>query len=81
MNRLAAVALSLAMLHPVGAAEPDVQISRAGTRAVNAASAQNFAGTAIVEMLHAPAGPERASGWPNPITAAGVAREVFATKP
>ncbi len=61
MNRLAAAALTLAMLAPVGAAELDLQISRAGTRSVNPASAQNFAGTATVEMLYAPDGPDRVS--------------------
>lgn len=61
MNRLAAAALSVAMLAPAGAAEPDLQISRAGTRSVNPAPVQNFTGSATVEMLHAAAGPERAS--------------------
>ena len=49
------------MLASVGAAEPALQISRAGSRPVNAAPAQNFIGSATVEMLHAPAGPDRAS--------------------
>lgn len=61
MNRLAAAALALCMLSSVGAAESDLQISRAGTRAVSPAPTQNFSGAATVEMLRAPAGPDRAS--------------------
>lgn len=61
MNRLAAAALSIAMLATAGAAEPELQISRAGTRPVNPAPAQNFSGSATVEMLHAAAGPDRTS--------------------
>jgi 4-carboxymuconolactone decarboxylase len=61
VNRLAAAALTLSMLSPVGAAELDLQISRAGTRSVNPASTQNFTGAATVEMLRSPAGPDRAS--------------------
>lgn len=65
MNRLAATTLAktlaLCMLTPVGAAESDLQISRSGTRPVTPASAQNFTGSATVEMLRTSAGPDRAS--------------------
>ena len=61
MSRLAAAALALSMLSPALAADADLQISRAGTRTANAAPAQNFTGSVTVEMLHTPAGPERAS--------------------
>jgi 4-carboxymuconolactone decarboxylase len=56
-----AAALTLTMLPPAKAADADLQISRAGTRSVAVAPAQNFTGTAKVEMLHAPTGPQRAS--------------------
>ena len=122
MPRLAAAALALCLLSSAGAAESDLQISRAGTRSLSPAPAQNFSGAATVEMLRTPAGPDRTSvgtvialnrpeqlrshlvlgrniglskdemvealthlafytGWPNAVSAAGVAREVFATKP
>ena len=61
MNRLAAAALSFSIIAPVYAAEPELQISRAGTRPVEAAPSQNFSGTATVEMLYLPAAPERTS--------------------
>jgi 4-carboxymuconolactone decarboxylase len=61
MKPFAAAAVTLAMLPPVIAAEPELQISRAGSREVSSAPAQNFAGSVRVEMLYAPAGPERAS--------------------
>ena len=61
MKQLAAAALALSMLPPVVAAEPELQISRAGSRPVNTAPAQNFTGSVRVEMLYAPAGPERTS--------------------
>jgi 4-carboxymuconolactone decarboxylase len=40
---------------------PDLQITRAGTRAANAAPAQHFTGDVNVEMLYSPVGAERAS--------------------
>ena len=61
MKQLVAAALTLSMLSPAVAAEPELQISRAGTRVVNPAPAQNFTGSVTVEMLHTPAGPDRAS--------------------
>lgn len=56
-----AAALALSMLEPVGASEPDLQIRRVGTRAVNSAPAENFTGSVKVEMLYSPVGTERAS--------------------
>lgn len=61
MKQLAAAALALSMLAPAVAAESEVQISRAGSRPVNTAPAQNFTGSVRVEMLYTPAGPERTS--------------------
>lgn len=61
MKHFAAAALALSMLPPVAAAEPELQISRAGTRTANSAPAQNFTGSVRVEMLYTPAGPERTS--------------------
>ena len=61
MKQLAAAALALSMLPPVAAAEPELQISRTGSRSVNTAPAQNFTGSVQVEMLYTPAGPERTS--------------------
>lgn len=61
MNRLAVAAFSLSMVGAAGAAEADLQISRAGTHAVTPVSAQHFSGSATVEMLRVPAGPDRAS--------------------
>jgi len=43
------------------AAEPDLQITRAGARPVNAAPEQYFIGEVTVEMLQTPTGDERAS--------------------
>ena len=56
MKQFAAAALALSMLTPAFAAEPELQISRAGARAVKTAPAQNFTGSAQVEMLYTPAG-------------------------
>jgi 4-carboxymuconolactone decarboxylase len=61
MKALAAAALTLTMLLPATAAEADLQISRAGTRSVALAPAQNFTGAVKVEMLHTPTGLQRAS--------------------
>ncbi|AQW31020.1 cupin domain-containing protein [Ralstonia syzygii subsp. celebesensis] len=58
---IAAAAMALSVLEPAGAAEPDLQITRAGTRAVNVAPAQTFTGNVTVEMLYTPVGTERAS--------------------
>lgn len=59
----AAVALSLADGAPAAAAEAEreLQITRAGTRPVATAPAQNFTGAVKVEMLYSPVGEERAS--------------------
>jgi 4-carboxymuconolactone decarboxylase len=61
MKQLAAAALALSMLPTVGAAEAELQISRAGSRQASTAPAQNFSGSVRVEMLYAPSGPERTS--------------------
>jgi 4-carboxymuconolactone decarboxylase len=49
------------MREPSAAAEPNLRITRAGTRAVNVAPAENFTGSAKVEMLFTPTGPDRTS--------------------
>ena len=79
VNRLAAAALALSMLSSVAAAEPDLHISRAGTRPVTPASAQNFTGGATVEMLRTPAGPDRTSV--GSVTFAPGARTAWHTHP
>jgi 4-carboxymuconolactone decarboxylase len=57
MKSLMALAtLALAMTEPAGAAEPELKISRAGNRPINAAPAQNFTGNVKVEMLYTPVG-------------------------
>ena len=61
MKQLAAAALTLSMLAPAIGAEPELQITRAGSRPANAAPLQNFTGSVRVEMLYTPAGPERTS--------------------
>lgn len=43
------------------AVEPELTVTRAGTRPVNAAPAQYFTGAVTVEMLHTPVNAERAS--------------------
>jgi len=58
---IAAAAMTLSMMEPGLAAEPEVTITRAGARPVNAAPAQNFTGAVKVEMLYTPVGNERAS--------------------
>jgi 4-carboxymuconolactone decarboxylase len=58
---IALTAMALAMAEPSVAAEPDLNIARAGTRQVIAAPVQNFTGTVKVEMLYTPVGAERAS--------------------
>jgi 4-carboxymuconolactone decarboxylase len=61
MKRLATAVLAFSMLPPVAAAEPELQISRAGSRPVDTAPAEHFTGSVRVEMLYTPAGSERAS--------------------
>jgi 4-carboxymuconolactone decarboxylase len=58
---IVATAMVLSMMEPVGAAEPELKITRAGARPVNAAPAQNFTGAVKIEMLYMPVGSERAS--------------------
>lgn len=53
MKPIAAAALALSM-NIAGAAEPELHISRANSRAVQSAPAQNFTGAVKVEMLFAP---------------------------
>lgn len=58
---IAAAAMTLSMMEPGLAAEPELTITRAGARPVNAAPAQNFTGAVKVEMLYTPVDAERAS--------------------
>lgn len=58
---ITAAAFVLSAVEPGVAAEPELTLTRAGTRSVNAAPAQHFTGTVQVEMLHTPVGAERAS--------------------
>jgi len=58
---IAAATMALTMLEPGVAAEPELQITRAGTRTVNTAPAENFTGNVKVEMLFTPTGPDRTS--------------------
>jgi 4-carboxymuconolactone decarboxylase len=58
---IAAAAMALTLLEPGVAAEPGLQITRAGTRTVNTAPAENFTGHVKVEMLFTPTGPDRTS--------------------
>lgn len=61
MKPFAAAAIALSMLDAAGAAEPELQISRAGSRPVNAVPAQYFSGSVQLEMLFTPVGPDRTS--------------------
>jgi 4-carboxymuconolactone decarboxylase len=61
MKALFAATLALTLLSPALAADDALQVSRAGTRIVTVAPAQNFTGDVKVEMLHAPASGQRAS--------------------
>jgi 4-carboxymuconolactone decarboxylase len=61
MKPLVAAAMALSMGGVADAAESDLQISRANTRAVNSAPAEYFTGSVNVEMLQSPIGDERAS--------------------
>jgi len=79
MKRFAVAALALSMLTPTFAAEPELQIERAGTRAVTMAPAQNFTGSARVEMLYTPAGIDRTSA--GSVTFSAGARTAWHTHP
>ncbi|KQW00138.1 carboxymuconolactone decarboxylase family protein [Rhizobacter sp. Root1221] len=79
MKSICTFALTLSMLSPALAAGDDLLISRAGTRAVNDAPARNFTGQVKVEMLHTPAGPERASA--GTVTFSPGARTAWHTHP
>lgn len=59
---LAAATMTLTMLEPGAAAEPDLTISRTGTRAVTGVPAENFTGNVKLEMMFTPTGPARTSG-------------------
>lgn len=61
MNRWIAAALACVVLSPATAAEPDLMVTRAGTRTERAAAPQHFSGRATVDMLHVAAAPARAS--------------------
>ncbi len=61
MKLIAIAALALSMLDTADAAEPELQISRAASRQAQAAPAQHFTGSVMVEMLFTPSGPDRAS--------------------
>ena len=61
MNRWTAAALACVVLSPATAAEPDLMVTRAGTRTERAAAPQHFSGRATVDMLHVAAAPVRAS--------------------
>jgi 4-carboxymuconolactone decarboxylase len=74
-----AAAVALSMLTPVFAAEADLQIDRAGTRAVKTAPAQSFTGSAQVEMLYTPAGIDRTSA--GSVTFSQGARTAWHTHP
>lgn len=55
------LSLAWALVTPAVAAEPELLISRGGSRAVTVAPAQNFTGTAQVERLHTPSAPNGTS--------------------
>nr|WP_315241174.1 carboxymuconolactone decarboxylase family protein [uncultured Albidiferax sp.] len=61
MNLIATATLALSMLPLSALADDKLQMSRAGSRPVNAAPAQNFTGAVRVEMLHTPTGAARTS--------------------
>ena len=61
MHRWIVAALAAAVLCPAGAAEPELQVSRAGARTARPAPAAHFNGQAMVDMLHVPSGAARAS--------------------
>lgn len=59
MNRWIAAAVAWVVLSPAAATEPDLLVTRAGTREVRPASQQHFSGQVTVDMLHAPTAPAR----------------------
>lgn len=61
MNRWITTALTCVVLSPATAAEPELLVTRVGTRTERAADAQHFSGQATVDMLHVAAAPARAS--------------------
>jgi 4-carboxymuconolactone decarboxylase len=62
MNRIATAALVFGLLDATAAsAEPQIQVSRPDARTVSQVPAANFTGSATVEMLFTPAGPDRTS--------------------
>ena len=79
MKQLAAAALAISIISPSGAAESELQISRAGTRQVATAPAQNFTGNVRVEMLASPSAPARTSA--GVVTFAAGARTAWHTHP
>jgi 4-carboxymuconolactone decarboxylase len=79
MKFAAVAALALSMMNAAGAAEPELQISRAASRQAQQAPAQNFTGSVKVEMLFSPAGPDRSSA--GMVTFAPGARTAWHTHP
>lgn len=79
MKTLATAALACFILDPASAADAELQISRAGSRSIAAAPAQNFTGSAQVEMFSVPAGPDRASA--GSVTFSPGARTAWHTHP
>ena len=61
MKQWIATALICVTLSPATAAEPDLQVTRAGTRTTRPASPAHFSGQATVDMLHVAAAPARTS--------------------
>jgi 4-carboxymuconolactone decarboxylase len=61
MKPATAAAIAAFVFNPAGATEPEISISRAGSRAISEAPGTYFTGSATVEMLSMPAGAERAS--------------------
>ncbi|MGO4152135.1 (R)-mandelonitrile lyase [Cupriavidus sp. YAF13] len=79
MKSMVIATLALSMLHSANAAEPDLQISRAGSRQPQTAPTQNFTGPVQVEMLFAPVGPGRTSA--GEVTFSPGARTAWHTHP
>ena len=81
MKLLTAMALSLSLLASESAHAQTITIARSGSQPSRQGPAENFTGSVRVE---APFGPNAHlafySGWPNAITAVGVATEVFENK-
>lgn len=76
---MAIATLALSMLDAAGAAEPELQISRAASRQAQGAPAQDFTGNVKVEMLLVPTGPDRASA--GTVTFSPGARTAWHTHP